>query len=116
MTRRASSGRSASPPSRSASSTSSRATRTVDAACESLYAQLDAAGLEPFYDDRDERAGAKFATMDLIGLPYQIVIGPRGLANGEIEVKTRAGGTRETMTLEAAIEMISTLLRQADTV
>jgi prolyl-tRNA synthetase len=50
-----------------------------------LYAQLDAAGLEPFYDDRDERAGAKFATMDLIGLPWRITVGPRGLKTGVVD-------------------------------
>ena len=57
-------------------------------------AQLQAAGVEVLYDDRDERGGAKFATMDLIGIPWQIVIGPKGLANGIVEVKRRATDER----------------------
>jgi prolyl-tRNA synthetase len=63
-------------------------------AADDLYAQLQAAGVEVLYDDRDERGGAKFATMDLIGLPWQIVIGPKGLANGIVEVKRRATDER----------------------
>ena len=55
---------------------------STDNACEALYRDLKAQGLDPLYDDRDERAGAKFATMDLIGLPWRITVGPRGLANG----------------------------------
>ena len=51
-----------------------------------LYAELTAAGIDPLYDDRDERAGAKFATMDLIGLPWRITVGPRGLAAGKVEL------------------------------
>jgi prolyl-tRNA synthetase len=58
----------------------------ADAACEGLYKALKAKGLEALYDDRDERAGAKFATMDLIGLPWRITVGPRGLANGVVEL------------------------------
>ena len=50
------------------------------------------------YDDLDERAGAKFATADLIGLPWQVMVGPRGLAEGKVEVKKRADGSREMMT------------------
>jgi len=72
--------------------------RADDEACaraaDDLYAQLQAAGVEVLYDDRDERGGAKFATMDLIGLPWQIVIGPKGLANGIVEVKRRATDER----------------------
>ena len=58
----------------------------ADAACEALYASLKALGLDPLYDDRKERAGAKFATMDLIGLPWRITVGPRGLKNGVVEL------------------------------
>src|SRR5690606_6182723 len=58
----------------------------TDSACEGLYAALKARGLDPLYDDRDERAGAKFATMDLIGLPWRITVGPRGLAAGKVEL------------------------------
>jgi len=64
----------------------------ADAACESLYAELTAAGFEPLYDDRNERAGGKFATMDLIGLPWRITVGPRGLANGIVELTSRRTG------------------------
>ncbi|MEM9350241.1 MAG: proline--tRNA ligase [Pseudomonadota bacterium] len=78
----------------------------ADAACESLYAQLGSAGLEPLYDDRDERAGGKFATMDLIGLPWRITVGPRGLKNGVVEVTSRRSGESEEMTPEAAISRI----------
>ncbi|HEY6894076.1 MAG TPA: proline--tRNA ligase [Rhodanobacteraceae bacterium] len=65
-----------------------------DAACESFYAKLEAAGVAVLYDDTAERAGVKFSTMDLIGLPWQVVVGPRGLANGVVELKRRAGGER----------------------
>ncbi|MEO0665555.1 MAG: His/Gly/Thr/Pro-type tRNA ligase C-terminal domain-containing protein, partial [Pseudomonadota bacterium] len=78
----------------------------ADAACESLYAALTKAGLEPLYDDRDERAGGKFATMDLIGLPWRITVGPRGLKNGVVEVTSRRTGESEEMPPEAAIERI----------
>ena len=63
----------------------------ADAACEGLYAALVAKGLEPLYDDREERAGAKFATMDLIGLPWRITVGPRGLAAGVVELTNQIG-------------------------
>ncbi len=75
----------------------------TDAACEDLYAKLTAAGRDVLYDDTSERPGAKFASMDLIGIPYQIVVGPRGLENGTVEVKTRATGAKEEMSLESAI-------------
>ncbi len=75
----------------------------TDSMCENLYAKLEAAGVDVLYDDRDERAGAKFATMDLIGLPYQLVVGPKGLKDGLIEVKSRASGERESLTPEAAL-------------
>ncbi|MCH2075649.1 MAG: proline--tRNA ligase [Rhodobacteraceae bacterium] len=78
----------------------------ADAACESLYAQLKAAGLDPLYDDRNERAGGKFATMDLIGLPWRITVGPRGLKNGVVEVTSRKTGGSEEMTPEVAIQRI----------
>jgi prolyl-tRNA synthetase len=61
------------------------------AAADDLYAKLQAAGIETLYDDRDERGGAKFATMDLIGIPWQIVIGPKGLERGVVELKRRDG-------------------------
>ena len=75
----------------------------TDAACETLYKALRAKGLDPLYDDRDERAGAKFATMDLIGLPWRITVGPRGLGNGVVELTSRRTGESVEMTLEAAV-------------
>lgn len=55
------------------------------------------------YDDTDERAGAKFSTMDLIGLPWQVIVGPKGVAAGEFEIKNRATGERETMNPDAVL-------------
>jgi prolyl-tRNA synthetase len=69
----------------------------TDPACEGLYAALSAKGIDTLYHDLDERPGAKFATADLIGIPWQILVGPRGLAEGKVEVKRRADGTRETI-------------------
>jgi prolyl-tRNA synthetase len=75
----------------------------VDAACETLHEQLSAKGLGVLYDDTEERAGAKFANMDLIGLPWQLVAGPRGLANGVVELKRRATGERTELPIDAVI-------------
>ncbi len=75
-----------------------------DAACETLYGALVKAGCDPLYDDRDERAGAKFASMDLIGLPWRITVGPRGLASGTVELTSRRTGVSEEMTLDAAVK------------
>jgi prolyl-tRNA synthetase len=58
------------------------------------------------YDDREERAGAKFATMDLIGLPWRITVGPRGLANGVVELTSRRTGVSEELTPDAAVARI----------
>ncbi len=81
----------------------------ADAACEGLYKALTDAGLEPLYDDRDERAGAKFATMDLIGLPWRITVGPRGLAAGVVELTSRRTGESEELAPEAAIARIKAI-------
>jgi prolyl-tRNA synthetase len=78
----------------------------VDAACETAYAALAAAGKEPLLDDTNDRPGGKFATMDLIGLPWQLIIGPRGLADGVVELKRRATGERQTLPLEQALTAI----------
>jgi prolyl-tRNA synthetase len=84
--------------------------RVDDAACtaaaDDLYAKLQAAGVETLYDDRDERGGAKFATMDLIGIPWQIVIGPKGLAKGVVELKRRATGKKEELSIEDALAKV----------
>jgi prolyl-tRNA synthetase len=79
----------------------------TDAASEHLYRGLSAKGVEVLYDDRDERAGGKFANADLIGVPYQVMIGPRGLADGKVEVKKRADGSREMMSPAAALDLLS---------
>jgi prolyl-tRNA synthetase len=71
----------------------------TDAACRDLYLALEGAGFDVLYDDRDERPGAKFATADLIGIPWQIVVGPKGLAEGKVELKRRATGERELLPL-----------------
>ncbi|MEH7827223.1 proline--tRNA ligase [Gemmobacter denitrificans] len=78
----------------------------TDAACEALYKALVAAGLDPLYDDRDERAGAKFATMDLIGLPWRITVGPKGLGKGVVELTSRRTGESEELSAEAAVARI----------
>ncbi|MBT3917104.1 MAG: proline--tRNA ligase [Rhodospirillaceae bacterium] len=78
-----------------------------DAACEGAYAKLLEAGVEVLYDDRDERGGAKFANMDLIGLPWQLVVGPRGLKDGKVEVKNRASGEKEELPLDAALAKLT---------
>jgi len=75
----------------------------ADEACEALYRALTAKGLEPLYDDRKERAGAKFATMDLIGLPWRITVGPRGLKNGVVELTSRKTGENQELKPEDAI-------------
>jgi prolyl-tRNA synthetase len=85
--------------------------RAADAKCvaaaDALHAKLRDAGIETLYDDRDESAGAKFATMDLIGLPWQLVLGPRGLASGTVELKNRATGVKEEIPVEAALNKLT---------
>ena len=80
---------------------------TCDEACEDLYRQLIEAGVEVLMDDRDARAGAKFADMDLIGLPWQVVVGPKGLEKGVIELKNRGSGEREEISLESALARLT---------
>jgi prolyl-tRNA synthetase len=79
----------------------------TDGACEQFYRNLTAKGVEVLYHDLDERPGAKFATADLIGIPWQVLIGPRGLAEGKVEVKKRADGSREMMGPAAALDRLS---------
>src|SRR6202048_1517712 len=69
----------------------------TDAACEKLYREFTAAGVDGLYDDTDQRAGAKFAAADLIGIPWQILVGPKGLAEGKFELKRRSDGSRENL-------------------
>ena len=80
---------------------------STDAACEQLYRDLTAKGVEVLYNDLDERAGAKFANADLIGLPWQVMVGPRSLAEGKVEVKKRVDGAKELMTPAAALDLLS---------
>ncbi|MEJ0052323.1 MAG: proline--tRNA ligase [Methylovirgula sp.] len=75
----------------------------TDAASLKIYDALQKAGIDVLYDDTDERPGGKFARLDLIGLPYQIIIGPKGLAEGQVELKTRSTGARENLSLEAVV-------------
>jgi prolyl-tRNA synthetase len=69
----------------------------TDTACEKLYRELGAKGVDVLYDDTDQRAGAKFAAADLIGIPWQILVGPKGLAEGKVEIKRRSDGSRENL-------------------
>jgi prolyl-tRNA synthetase len=77
-----------------------------DGACRELEARLTAAGLDVLIDDRDERPGAKFAALDLIGLPAQIIVGPKGLAEGKVELKHRASQARVQGTLDDIVEAL----------
>lgn len=85
----------------------------ADTACQSLYDSLAALRLEALYDDRKERAGAKFATMDLIGLPWRITVGPRGLKNGVVELTSRRTGESEELPPEAAVARIAQIYGKA---
>ncbi len=89
-----------------------------DAAAERFYAELTAEGVDVLYDDRDMGAGGKFATADLIGIPYQLIVGPRGLKEGQVEIKHRKSGERETLPLDAAVARLKGLIvpQRRDTV
>jgi prolyl-tRNA synthetase len=76
-------------------------------AADSLYEGLIAAGVETLYDDRDERGGAKLASMDLIGLPWQIIVGPRGVAAGTVELKKRETGEKQELSVESALARLA---------
>ena len=78
----------------------------TDAACQELYRALSERGIEVLYDDLDQRPGAKFATADLIGIPWQILVGPRSLAEGKVELKKRADNSRELVTPASAVERL----------
>ena len=79
----------------------------TDAACERIYRALAGRGVEVLYDDLDQRPGAKFATADLIGIPFQVLVGPKGLAEGKIEIKRRADGSRELLSPADALERLA---------
>jgi prolyl-tRNA synthetase len=76
-------------------------------AADAAYRQLIGAGIETLYDDRDERGGVKLGSMDLIGLPWQLIIGPRGIASGTVELKRRSTGEREELSLESALARLT---------
>ena len=78
----------------------------TDAVCQDFYDKLNSAGIDVLYDDTSARAGGKFASMDLIGLPLQLIVGPKGLKSGEVEVKTRASGERQTLSQDAALQWL----------
>jgi prolyl-tRNA synthetase len=79
----------------------------TDAACEQLYRELTAKGIDVLYHDLDERPGSKFATADLIGIPWQVLVGPKGLAEGKVELKRRADGTRDLLSPADAVARIA---------
>jgi prolyl-tRNA synthetase len=82
-------------------------TPEVDAVAEQAYKALTDAGKEPLLDDRDDRPGAKFASIDLVGIPWQLIVGPKGVAEGVVEIKRRATGERQTLPLDQALKVIS---------
>lgn len=77
------------------------------AAADGLYETLTNAGIEVLYDDRDERGGAKFATMDLIGVPYHVTVGPKGVEKGVVELKHRRSGEKEELSLDALVNRLT---------
>ena len=81
--------------------------QATDAASENLYRQLSVRGVDALYNDLDERPGSKFASTDLIGIPWQILVGPKGLAEGKIELKCRADGSRQLLEPADAIERLA---------
>ena len=80
------------------------------AAADTLYEQLRDAGVETLYDDRDERGGVKLGSMDLIGLPWQVIVGPRGVAAGTVELKRRSTGEREELSIESALARLTCMI------
>ena len=76
-------------------------------AADRIYEHLRGAGVETLYDDRDERGGVKLGSMDLIGLPWQVIVGPRGIASGTVELKRRSTGEREEISIESALARLT---------
>ncbi len=79
----------------------------VDAVAEQAYQALSGLGVDPVLDDRDDRPGAKFASLDLVGIPWQLIVGPKGVAEGMVEIKRRATGDRQTLPLDEALKAIA---------
>jgi prolyl-tRNA synthetase len=84
--------------------------RDTETVCNDLYQKLERAGVSVLLDDTDDRAGAKFASMDLIGLPFQLIVGPKGVKAGEVEIKERKTGERATLGFDAALRKLSDLI------
>ncbi len=84
--------------------------KDTDYACNDLYQKLEMAGVSVLMDDTDDRAGAKFASMDLIGLPFQLIVGPKGIKTGEVEIKERKTGERASLSMDAAVRKLSDLI------
>jgi prolyl-tRNA synthetase len=85
----------------------------ADKACNELYQKLEAKGVEVLYDDTKARGGEKFARMDLIGLPFQITVGPRGLKEGVVEIKDRNTGDKQELAPDAAVTFVSDAISSA---
>ncbi|MGE3333375.1 MAG: proline--tRNA ligase [Rhodospirillaceae bacterium] len=85
--------------------------KACDEACEKIHDAIQLQGCDALYDDRDERAGVKFADMDLMGIPWQIIVGPKGIAKGLVELKRRATGAKEELSLESAVSKLSVTLQ-----
>jgi prolyl-tRNA synthetase len=79
----------------------------TDAACERLYRDLQGKRIDVLYHDLDERPGSKFATADLIGIPWQVLVGPKGLAEGKLEIKKRADGSRQLLPPADALALLA---------
>jgi prolyl-tRNA synthetase len=77
------------------------------AAADDIYAKLTGTGVEVLYDDRDERGGVKLGSMDLIGLPWQLIVGPRGIAAGTVEVKNRKTGEKQELSIDDALARLT---------
>jgi len=85
----------------------------TDRIAAQIVSGLESAGVDVLCDDRDERAGAKFATMDLIGIPFQLIVGPKGAKAGEVELKVRKGGERRNLPLDRAVAEVAALIKAA---
>jgi prolyl-tRNA synthetase len=79
----------------------------VSGAADAIYGKLAAAGIATLMDDSEESAGAKFAQMDLIGLPWQVIVGPRGVKNGTVEMKNRKTGERQDLSADSAVARLA---------
>jgi len=87
-----------------------RKSAAVREAIDRLYAELTAAGIDVLLDDRDERPGVMFADMELIGIPWRVVVGDRGLKDGKIEFQGRREAAAQALPLESAVEFLKSRL------